>query len=147
NKDYPCGGVVLPPPDTIVHEILSHSIGVLALDAEKSEVCSEILTRDTPVPSIQTKLFKLSEPNQTAVTIKVLEGEDGKGAADCLMLGHFDLNDLPPRPDMIGRIEVTFSLDSNGLLTAKARDNAGGKTAEMEIAYDYSSNNDEAQAA
>ena len=148
-KDYKCGDVVLPEPVTIVHDILSHTIGVLALDTDSREVCSEILTRDTPVPSIQTKLFKLSTPNQTAVTIKVLEGEDGKEADSCLMLGHFDLTDLPPRPDMIGRIEVTFSLDNNGLLTAKARDNAGGKTAEMEIGYDHTGNNnhDEAQAA
>jgi len=86
------------------------------------------------------KLFKLGEPNQTAVTIKVLEGEDGKEVNECLVLGHFDLTDLPPRPDMIGRIEVTFSLDSNGLLTAKARDSASGKTAEMEIDYERSNN-------
>lgn len=139
-KTYTCGDVVLPAPDLIVHDILSHTIGVLALEQNDREVCSEILPSETPIPSIQTKLFKLGEPNQTAVTIKVLEGEDGKEANECLMLGHFDLTDLPPRPDMIGRIEVTFSLDSNGLLTAKARDNASGKTAEMKIDYERSNN-------
>jgi molecular chaperone DnaK (HSP70) len=81
-------------------------------------------------------LFKLSEPNQTAATIQILEGEDGKEAEHCLVLGHFDLNDLPPRPDLIGRIEVTFSLDNNGLLSAKARDNASGKNAELDIEYE-----------
>jgi len=141
------GDVVLPAPDFLVQEILSHPIGVLALDQENREQCSEILAKDTPVPSIQTKLFRLSEPNQTAVTIRILEGADGKDAKDCVMLGHFDLNDLPPRPDLIGRIEVTFSLDKNGILTAKARDNASGKTAEMTIDYDVSNKGSGAQAS
>jgi len=117
----------------------------LALDDNHDDVCSEILAKDTPIPSTQTKLFKLSEPNQTAVTIKILEGKDGQGASECLPLGHFDLEGLPSRPDMIGRIEITFSLDSNGLLTATARDNASGKTGEMQIAYEASSSKNEAK--
>ncbi len=140
-KKYTIGDVVLPAPTTIVHEILSHSIGVLVLNQNNEDICSEILSRKTPIPSIQTKLFKLSQPNQTAVTIKVLEGEDSTNAGDCLTLGHFELNDLPPRPDMIGRIEVTFSLDNNGILTAKARDNASGKEEQMQIDYDIKNNN------
>ncbi|MCK5795246.1 MAG: Hsp70 family protein, partial [Anaerolineales bacterium] len=148
NKPYPRGEVVLPEPITILHDILSHSIGVLVLEENGNQVCSEILPKSTAVPSIQTREFRLAKPDQTAVTIKILEGEDGKNADQCLMIGHFDLNDLPERPDMIGRIEVTFSLDSNGLLTAKARDTASGKMAEMEITYDYSGkNNNEPQAA
>jgi len=145
-KKYTCGDVVLPGPGYIVHDILSHSIGVMALGENRRELCCEILSRNTPIPSIQTKLFKLSEPNQTAVTIKVLQGDDGKQAAECLELGHFELMDLPLRPDLIGRIEVTFSLDTNGLLTAKARDNASGKTAEMEINYDTKSGKNNKQA-
>ena len=136
-RAYPRGGDILPPPEgLIIHEILSHSIGVKTLSPDGSEVCSEILAKDTPVPSGHTKLFKLSEPNQTAVTIVILEGPDGKPASECLTLGHFDMVDLPPRPDLIGRIEVTFSLDQNGILTAKARDNASGKIGELEIDYD-----------
>ena len=119
-----------------VHEILSHTIGVLVRDEDERYVCSKILSKETPVPSIQTKMFKLAEPNQTAVRIEILEGEDGKISEDCLALGHFELNDLPPRPDMIGRIEITFSLDNNGLLTAKARDIASGKEEQMQIDYD-----------
>ncbi len=144
-KTYTCGDVVLPGPDIFVNDILSHNIGIMALDGDR-QICSEILSRDTAIPSIQTKLFKLSEPNQTAVTLKVLEGDNGKMADDCLELGIFQLQDLPPRPDLIGRIEVTFSLDANGLLTAKARDNASGKTAEMEITYDIATDNGNTEA-
>ena len=135
-KTYTCGDVALPGPGLIVHEILSHTIGVMALDQDNREVCSQILAKDTPIPSIQTKLFKLSQPNQTAVTIQILEGEDGQGLKDCLVLGHFDLNDLPPRSDLIGRVEVTFSLDENGLLSAKARDSVSGKEEQMQFDYD-----------
>ncbi|MBW7991920.1 MAG: Hsp70 family protein [Planctomycetes bacterium] len=144
-KTYTCGDVALPGPGLIVHEILSHTIGVMALDQDDREVCSQILAKDTPIPSIQTKLFKLSQPNQTAVTIQILEGEDGQGSKDCLVLGHFDLNDLPPRPDLIGRVEVTFSLDENGLLSAKARDSVSGKEEQMQI--DYDTKNKQADAA
>jgi molecular chaperone DnaK len=135
-EKYTIGNVVLPAPTTIVHEILSHTIGVLTVNEDNNEVCSEILSKKTPVPSIQTKVFQLGQPNQTEVIIKVLEGEDGKDAGDCLTLGHFELNDLPPRADLIGRIEVTFSLNNNGLLTAKARDIVSGKEEQMQIDYD-----------
>jgi len=142
-KPYKCGegDVTLPPPDIILHDILSHTIGVMVLDENNKEICNEVLARNTAIPSIQTKLFKLTEPNQTAVTIRILEGEDGAAAGDCLSLGHFELLDIPPRPDLIGRIEVTLSLDSNGLLSAKARDNASGKTSEMEIDYKVDDDN------
>jgi molecular chaperone DnaK len=138
-KNYTVRNEVLPGPSEIVHEILSHTIGVLVLAEENKDICSEILSKDTPIPSIQTKMFKLSQPNQTAVTIKILEGMDGSDAKDCLTLGHFELNGLPSRPDLIGRIEVTFSLDNNGLLTAKARDTVSGKEEQMQIDYDIKS--------
>jgi len=143
-KNYIVGDVVLPAPTTIVHEILSHTIGVLVRDQGERNICSEILSKDTPIPSIQTKMFKLAEPNQTAVMIEVLEGEDGKSSRDCLTLGHFELNDLPSRSDLIGRIEVTFSLDNNGLLTAKARDIVSGKEEQMQIDYDTKTSRAEA---
>lgn len=135
-KAYTSGGVTLPPPGVILHDILSHSIGIMVLSQkDNQEICSTILSKDTPIPSIQTKLFQLSEPNQTAAGIQILQGEDGHRAGDALVLGHFDLKDLPPRPDLIGRIEVTFALDSSGLLSAKARDNASGITAELQLDY------------
>ncbi len=134
-------------PEEIDYTGIERPSAIVALDQEGRERCSEILAKDTPVPSIQAKLFRLSEPNQTAVTIRILEGADGKDAKDCVTLGHFDLNDLPARPDLIGRIEVTFSLDKNGILTAKARDNASGKTAEMTIDYDVSNKGSGARAS
>jgi molecular chaperone DnaK len=134
-KIYPHGDVSLPGPGIYVREILSHSIGVLVLDEAEQEICSEMLAKDTPIPSVQTNTFKFSCPGQTEALVKVLQGKDGQPAGECVALGHFELNDLPSRADLIGRIEVTFTLDANGILSAKARDVISGKQAEMEIDY------------
>lgn len=134
-KEYRVKGGTLPPPDFYLQEILSRPIGVAVLDETDKERCSEILAKNTRIPSIQTRTFKLSEPNQTEVLIRILDGEDGAEANKCVELGRFELKDLPARPDLIGRIEITFNLDRNGMLTATARDTVSGKTAEMKITY------------
>jgi len=134
-KEYRVKGGTLPPPDFYVREILSRPIGVAVLDENGKELCSEILAKKTPIPSIQTRTFKMTEPNQTEVLIRVLDGEDGTEADKCVELGRFELKGLPPRPDLIGRIEITIHLDKNGMLTATARDTVSGKTAELQISY------------
>jgi molecular chaperone DnaK (HSP70) len=77
----------------------------------------------------------MTEPKQTEVLIRVLDGEDGTEANMCVELGRFDLKGLPPRPDLIGRIEIAFDLDRNGMLTATAHDAVSGKSAELKITY------------
>lgn len=134
-KEYRVKGGTLPPPDFYLREILSRPIGVAVLDENGKEMCSEILAKNTPIPSIQTRVFKMTEPNQTEVLIRALDGEDGAEADKCVELGRFELKGLPARPDLIGRIEITFNLDRNGMLTANARDTESGKSAEMKITY------------
>jgi molecular chaperone DnaK len=134
-KIYTVGSVTLPPPSFFVRDILSNPVGILVLTEDNQEVCSEILAQETPIPSIQTKMFKLTEPNQTEVRIEILQGPDGTPAPNCLTLGHFELNGLPVRPDIINRIEVTFDIDPNGILTATARDTVSNKKAELQIDY------------
>ncbi len=65
--------------------------------------------------------------------IRILQGSEGEKAKSCVDLGNFDLKDLPSRPDVINRIEVTFDLDANGLLTASARDLVSNKKAELQL--------------
>jgi molecular chaperone DnaK (HSP70) len=134
-KAYRVQDVTLPPPDFCVRDILSHPIGVAALDGDDAEICCEMLAKSTPIPSQHTRTFKVAEPNQTAVRIRVLDGQDGVAASECLELGHFELTDLPPRPDLIGRIEITFRIDANAMLTATARDTVSGKTNELQVEY------------
>ena len=80
-------------------------------------------------------MFKLSRPNQTDVRIQILQGQEGDEANECVALGHFDLNNLPPRDDVVGRIEITFDLDANGLLIAAARDTVSNRRADLKIDY------------
>ena len=133
-REYKIRAGTLPPPDFYLRDILSRPIGVAVLDDEK-EKCSVLLRKDTPIPSIQTRLFKMTEPNQTEVLIRDLDGEDDANASECVELGRFELEALPPRPDLIGRIEIVINLDASGILTATARDIVSGKTAEMKITY------------
>lgn len=134
-KKVQIGPVTLPPINHYIREILSRSIGVLVLDEENREVCSEILGKSTPIPSLQMNTFNLTSSRQTDVRIEILQGQEGDLGDQCSALGHFELNDLPQRNDLQGRIEVTFDLDSNGLLTASARDAACGKTAQLQVEY------------
>jgi molecular chaperone DnaK len=134
-KAYRVGSATLPPTNFDIKDILSRAVGVLALDENNHQICCEILAKDTPIPSIQTRNFKLSELGQTDVQIQILQGREGDKTDDCEALGHFDLKDLPSRSDVINRIEVSFDLDKNGLLTASARDTVSNKKAELEIDY------------
>jgi molecular chaperone DnaK len=139
-EDYRIIGGTLPPLDFYLREILSRSIGVAVLDENDKELCSEILVKNTPIPSIQARMYKMSMPNQTDVLIRVLDGEDGADADKCVELGRFELKGLPVRPDLIGRVEITFNLDRNGMLTATAGDTVSGKTSNLEITYDNKAN-------
>jgi len=134
-RPYIVSGLTLPPIDYYLRDILSRSIGVAVLDENSREICCVLLAKNIPIPSIQTRTFKMTEPNQTTALIRVLDGEDGAEASQCVELGKFELKDLPPRPDLIGRIEIIFNLDASGILTATARDTVSGKTAELQITY------------
>ena len=131
--------MTLPPIHYFTRDILSRAVGITVLDEDQKLVCSEILSKETPIPSIQTKRFKMSEPKQTCVEIQILQGREGDPLAKCDCLGSFHLNDLPERPDVIERIEVTFDIDGNGLLNASARDMVCNKTANLDIDINHSS--------
>lgn len=126
----------LPPLNYFSREVTSHPLGVSALNGSKEPVQNVLLSKGTPYPSTQIKVFGLVQPNQIEAEITVLEGEAGASEKECLRLGAFHLKDLPPYPDIgTDRIEVEFHLDANGLLTAKARDLKSGIMADMKIEY------------
>lgn len=128
-------GTTLPPPSRVFRDILSHPLGVCILTDDQKLVCHEILPKGTNIPSLQVHTFKLCAPNQTGVLIEILQGKEGQARDNAVLLGHFQLDHLPPQPDVSERIEVKFNLDSSGLLTAVARDLVSGRTAQMEIDY------------
>ncbi len=132
-RDYQVGQVTLPSINYFVRDILSCAVGVSVLDEQEQTVCCEILAKNTPIPSIQTRNFKLAELSQTDVRIEVLQGREGDRTDECLTMGHFDLEDIPSRPDVVNRIEITMDLDKDGMLTASARDTVSNKKAQLQV--------------
>lgn len=136
-KSYQVGNYTLPPTNYFMRDILSRAVGVAVIDGEQGEkqFCSEILAKQTPIPSIQTKAFSLTHPNQTDALIEILQGEENQPIEECTPLGHFELTGLPLHNNRVGRIEVTFDIDANAMLTAYARDKVSNKKAQLQIEY------------
>ncbi len=125
----------LPPINVFSREVIGHSLGVAVIDDAGALVQSVLLKKGVPYPSTQVRPYTLSEPNQTMANIIVMEGENNTPADQCGRLGEFRLENLPPYPDITERIEMTFNLDSSGLLTATARDLKSGISGDMKIEY------------
>ena len=114
--------------------------GVLLLDVTplslgletKGGVFTKLVERNTTIPTEKKETFTTAEDGQSAVTIKVFQGERPK-AADNRVLGEFNLEGIPPAPMGVPQIEVSFNIDANGILQASARDKGTGKEQTIKI--------------
>jgi molecular chaperone DnaK len=95
-------------------------------------VATELIPRNTTVPTKKSKVFSTAADNQTTVDIHVLQGERPM-ATDNKSLGRFHLDGIPPAPRGIPQIEVTFDIDANGILNVKAEDKGTGKEKSIRI--------------
>ena len=95
-------------------------------------IATTLIARNTPIPVKRTELFTTAADMQTNVTVHVFQGERPM-AADNTSLGEFTLDGLPPAPRGIPKIEVSFDIDSNGILSVSARDTASGKSQSIQI--------------
>jgi molecular chaperone DnaK len=115
------GGIVLV-------DVTPLTLGVETLGG----IATSLIARNTPIPVKRTELFTTAADMQTSVTIHVFQGERPM-AGDNTSLGEFNLDGLPPAPRGVPKIEVTFDIDSNGLLGVSARDTASGKSQSINI--------------
>jgi molecular chaperone DnaK len=95
-------------------------------------VFTRLIDRNTTIPTKKSQVFSTAEDGQTAVTIRVFQGER-EMAADNKMLGQFDLIGIPPAPRGIPQIEVTFDIDANGIVNVSAKDKGTGKEQQIRI--------------
>jgi molecular chaperone DnaK len=95
-------------------------------------VFTRLIDRNTTIPTKKSQVFSTAEDGQTAVTIRVFQGER-EMATDNKMLGQFDLIGLPPAPRGMPQIEVTFDIDANGIVNVSAKDKGTGKEQQIRI--------------
>jgi molecular chaperone DnaK len=105
-------------------------------------VMTKLIEKNTTIPTKKTQVFSTAADSQTAVTIRVFQGEREQAAANKL-LGQFDLANIPPAPRGVPQIEVSFDLDANGILSVSAKDLATNK--EQKIIIKASSGLSEAE--
>ncbi|MDD5174784.1 MAG: molecular chaperone DnaK, partial [Candidatus Omnitrophica bacterium] len=114
--------------DVLLLDVTPLSLGIETLGG----VCTRLIERNTTVPTKKSQIFSTAADNQTAVTVRVLQGER-KMAEGNVELGRFDLVGIPPAPRGVPQIEVTFDIDANGIVHVNAKDLGTGKEQSIKI--------------
>jgi len=114
--------------DVLLLDVTPLSLGIETLGG----VFTRMIDRNTTIPTKRSQVFSTADDNQSAVTIRVFQGER-EMAADNKMLGQFDLVGIPPAPRGVPQIEVTFDIDANGIVNVSAKDKGTGKEQQIRI--------------
>jgi molecular chaperone DnaK len=114
--------------DVLLLDVTPLSLGIETLGG----VFTRLIDRNTTIPTRKSQVFSTAEDGQTAVTIRVFQGER-EMAADNKLLGQFDLVGIPPAPRGMPQVEVTFDIDANGIVNVSAKDKATNKEQQIRI--------------
>jgi molecular chaperone DnaK len=114
--------------DVLLLDVTPLSLGIETLGG----VFTRLIDRNTVIPAKKSQTFSTAEDNQSAVTIRVFQGER-EMASDNKALGQFDLAGIPPAPRGVPQVEVTFDIDANGIVAVSAKDKGTGKEMQIKI--------------
>ena len=114
--------------DVLLLDVTPLSLGIETLGG----VFTKLIEKNTTIPTNKSQIFSTADDNQSAVTIRVFQGER-QIASDNKLLGQFDLVGIPPAPKGSPQIEVTFDIDANGIVKVSAKDKATGKEHQIQI--------------
>ena len=114
--------------DVLLLDVTPLSLGIETLGG----VCTKLIEKNTTIPTKKSQVFSTADDGQTAVTIRVMQGER-EMAADNKLLGNFDLVGIASAPRGVPQIEVTFDIDANGIVNVCAKDKGTGKEQKIQI--------------
>ncbi len=114
--------------DILLLDVTPLSLGIETLGG----VMTKLVEKNTTIPAERKQVFSTADDNQSAVTVRVFQGER-EMCADNRLLGQFNLEDIPPAPRGVPQIEVRFDIDANGILNVGAKDLGTGKEATVKI--------------
>ena len=136
-------GGVLSGDETNMKDVVLLDVTPLSLGIETmGGVCTKMIERNTTIPTYKSQVLSTAADNQPAVDIHVLQGEREMAAGN-KTLGRFSLTDIPPAPRGVPQIEVTFDIDSNGIVHVSAKDLGTGKSQNITIQSDSGMSKDD----